>query len=453
MKNNKVLLINPRSVSYNPPSAIECLDRSVLRDYSESINKAIQNKLGILINEYNAFTNRYCINQGLLKIGTAISKYVQVEYVIGDFFEQYEDFINEIEKQAKDSSLVCLTATTPQIKEIQQIATLCKTFNPQIKTILGGPHSLHFIHYPIPDCFDSVQIGSGCKQTIQLILNYLQNGIDINKRNISFDYVEYDIDYSLLPIEKIRHAMLYTFTSFGCPRQCAYCVEHKLGRNVVYCSIQKKLEEIKYIASVADKKFIHLADSDFFLNTKHAKEVVRELASARLEVCYSVNISPQTMIRGEYREILKEFVEIGLVEILIGVEHCSMEVLEKVGKPYNQGKFEEELFYIKHVLNVPIVSLYTLVGLPFEHEKQIVDNVKVLTEWKDKHLFDYTFPKFFVPYPSTEIYLNPEKYNIRILTDDFSQYNRWCMPRPIEIVGMSDDKYIAEIESIYKLML
>ena len=106
---------------------------------------------------------------------------------------------------------------------------------------------------------------------------------------------------------------------------------------------------------------------------------------------------------------------------------------------------------LKETIKVPVISLYTLVGLPGEDNEAIRENINVFKKITEQNLYDFSFPKFFIPYPDTDIYLNPEKYNVKILTKDWSEYHRWSLPRPIEIIGMTDQDYLKEIEEISKI--
>lgn len=139
------------------------------------------------------------------------------------------------------------------------------------------------------------------------------------------------------------------------------------------------------------------------------------------------------------------------MEILIGVEHFSPKVLKILNKKYDMEKLFKALKTLKETIKVPVISLYTLVGLPGEDNEAIRENINVFKKITEKNLYDFSFPKFFIPYPDTDIYLNPEKYNVKILTKDWSEYHRWSLPRPIEIIGMTDQDYLKEIEEISEI--
>lgn len=453
--NNKVLLVTPKSMQYYPPDRIACLDLAVSQKYNDSINNAVCEKLGECVNTYNAFSGRYCVNIGLLMLGSALKKKIgngSVSYAFGDYFDTIESFVEAVVEMSAGVSIICFTSTTPQIMQVELIAQKCKERNRRIRTILGGPHTFQFSNTPISPCFDAVIIGSNLTMASEMISSCLSDNTDVFDI-CSFNYQDYLIDFTAIPEHLLKETMLYTFTSYGCPRLCEYCMEHKICDNVRFLSIPKKIQEIEFIVKQGNTKFVHLADSDFLINLHHAEAFVSALSNAEINACYSINLTPQSIIRGDYRKVIEKFVRLGLVEVLIGVEHTSETVLRGVGKPYDRIRFAEELKYLKRTLGMPIISLYTLVGLPFEGKDQIDENIKVITAWKNDRLFDYTFPKFFVPYPGTDIYQTPEKYGAEITSYNFSEYQRWSLPRPIRIKGMSDDSYISEVEQLYKLML
>ena len=83
-------------------------------------------------------------------------------------------------------------------------------------------------------------------------------------------------------------------------------------------------------------------------------------------------------------------------------------------------------------------------------EKDIKFNVETFKDMRDRDLFDFTFPKFFVPYPDSDIYMNPDKYGVIITSENFDNFHRWRTPRPVKVIGMEDDTYIKEILDIIK---
>lgn len=61
--------------------------------------------------------------------------------------------------------------------------------------------------------------------------------------------------------------------------------------------------------------------------------------------------------------------------------------------------------------------------------------------------------KSLIPNPDSDIYLHSEKYNVKIKNENWEEYHRWQLPRPIIINGMSDEDYVNEIVEINKIAL
>jgi radical SAM superfamily enzyme YgiQ (UPF0313 family) len=228
-------------------------------------------------------------------------------------------------------------------------------------------------------------------------------------------------------------------------------MEHKLIKKVCFNNIENKIIEIKNLVYKYGRKFIHLADSDFLLNREYSQQFIDLFENSNIKCCLSINATPNTLSMPENFDLIKKLIKNGLVEILIGVEHFSPKVLKTLNKNYDINNLFKALNYVKSELKLPIMSLYSLVGLPMEDHEAINENLLMFKKLNNDKLYDFSFPKFFVPYPDTDIYLNPEKYNVKILSRKWDKYHRWSLPRPIEIIGMKDDDYLKEIEEISKI--
>ena len=261
-------------------------------------------------------------------------------------------------------------------------------------------------------------------------------------------YKHHGLDYARILKATIKNISARSF------KQGASTISQQLIKNTHLTNektLKRKLKEIKLLVNKYNRKFIHLADSDFLLNRVYLKEFLEKLEKANINCCFSINATPNTLSDERNFELIERFVKDGLVEILIGVEHFSPKVLKILNKNYNMEKLFKALKVMKNEIKLPVMSLYTLVGLPGEDYEAINENIEVFEKINKEKLYDFSFPKFFIPYPDTEIYLHPEKFNVKILTKDWSEYHRWSLPRPIEIIGMKDEDYLNEIEKIAEI--
>jgi len=451
VSNKKILLIDPKSVRHGPPKSIAESDNFINKEYVRRINEEVDKRCPS--NNGGAMSSKYVSNYGLLMLGSLLKQdYENVTYINGDYFGSSEEYLKYLASIISEYDLVSLTSTTPQFNEVRKIAMLLKQIKPDIKIILGGPHSRFYIEREVDDCFDTVAIGHGIDKSKESV-DKLLRGEEVPKKTITNYYFDVPKDFSLIPKDFLKDTMLYSYINFGCPNDCKYCVEHKFVDKICFNNLDDKFSEIKELATKHGVTFIHLADSDFLMHRKTVVEYIKFVKREKLNFTFSVNTSPAILIKYINDPILKELVDIGMVEILIGAEHFSKKVLDNLAKYYDIEKFIEALNYAKHVANIPIISLYTLVGLPGEYDEDIRINIDTIKRLKENNLFDFTFPKFFVPYPDSDIYLHPDKYDVTIKNENWEEYQRWQLPRPIAINGMDDQKYVDEILEINSISM
>lgn len=452
MRNDKrILLVDPTSIHHGPPDSILDSDNFINEKYVNKINEIVDSRYRD--NKSKALHSKYISNYGLLMLSTLLKKdYINIDYINGDYFDSTNNYINKIAQIINKYDLVALTSTTPQFCEISAIARVIKTINPNVKVILGGPHSRYYLTHNVEDYFDCVIIGYGIDKSKEVI-DKLLNGEKVRKKIVTDYYYDVKKDFSIIPKDKINDTMLYSYINFGCPNDCKYCVEHKFVDKIAFNCTTQKFNEIKELVKEYGVRFLHIADSDFLLHRATVDKFIDFIEREKLNFCFSVNTSPIVFNKYKNDDALTKLVDVGLVEILIGAEHFSPKVLKSMSKVYNVNEFIEMLDYGKNVAKIPIISLYTLVGFPGEYEEDIKINLETIKKIKKLKLFDFTFPKFFVPYPDSDIYLYPEKYDVIIKNENWDEYQRWQLPRPIEINGMSDQQYVDEIIEINNMCI
>lgn len=450
-ENVRFLLVDETSIHHGPPQEIEETDSFINEKYVKKINEIVNER--VPENQGMALHSKYIVNYGLLMLSTLLKQdYKNIDYTNGDYFSNGEDYFNYLKKIISQYDMLVLSSTTPQFIEVKEIAKMAKKINPQIKIIFGGPHSRYYLNHEVEECFDCVSIGYGIEKSKEAIDKLINNKLE-NKKVITDYYYDVEKDFSLIPSDKIKDTMLYSYINFGCPNDCKYCVEHKFVNKMAYNKLDNKFNEIKQLVNEFGVKFVHIADSDFLIHRKTIISFIDYVKKENLNFCFSINTSPYIVSRYLNDPIITSLKNIGLIEILIGAEHFSKNVLDNLSKKYSIPAFAKSLDYIKNGVKIPIISLYTLVGLPNEHEKEIEENLNIIKEFKNNNLFDFTFPKFFVPYPDSDIYLHPEKYDVTIKNENWNEYQRWQLPRPIIINGMTDQQYMNEIIEINKISM
>ena len=308
---NTVLLVDPTSINHLPPKILDKSENDRSKKYSEALNYAVSKKLNNNEEIINAFSGKFAVNYGLLMLGYLLrQKNINTKLISGDYFKSEKEFLEYLAKIADEYDVVALTSTTPQFEQVKRINRVLKESNKNIKTVLGGPHTLYYKTNPPDDNFDLIHIGHGIDKSAEALEDIL-NGNKIQEKIIRTNYY-YDTkkDFDLIPKNQIDNTMLYSYLSFGCPNNCNYCMEHKLVKKVCYNNIDEKLKEIKLLVNKYNRKFIHLADSDFLLNRVYLKEFLDKLEMANLKCCFSINANPNTLADERNFELIDKFVKL-----------------------------------------------------------------------------------------------------------------------------------------------
>lgn len=445
----KILLVDAISVRPDENDEIWKFENEEQNKYIEFRGRAISEFLGEDIFDKGVVEEKYISNYGLLMFGGLLKQNdIPVSYTNGDYFDSEDDYIANLKTEYKDYDIFCFTSTTPQFNHVKRLAEAVKSMNSNATTILGGPHTKYFFTHEKDAAFDYVVTGYGIDKSVELIKKLLNNEKISSWRIDSGKYYECPKDFSLIPDDKKMCTLWYNYFEMGCPHRCKYCVEpHEY---LCYADVRSRMDEVEYAIKTCNLKMFHFCDSDFFMNEKVCSKVIDEIQRRGIKCTFTVNTCPSTLIRIAEKPILRRFKENGLVELLIGAEHFSENVRVRLSKHYDLDALQKALDIVKHKVKIPVISIFSMVGLPFEHEEDIKINVEVFKQMREKDLFDFVFPKFFVPYPGTEIYDDNEKYDIRIMTDNFDVYNRKTLSRPVKINGMDDSLYVKEIFDLIK---
>lgn len=456
MMNKSVLLIDPRSVSHGPPDEIKSQDKCLSSEYSDLLDTRISEQLhnSKAEHNWNAVSAKYISNYGQLMLGGRLKEkgYI-VYYINGDYYFSLDLFTSAAVQLAKECEIICFTGTTPQYIEVKTIAEEIKQRCPEKLLVLGGPHTYFFRNHYEEHPFDLVIIGHDIQKAVDTIdAFYCQSNKQYTQQIVqSFGYTDAAKDFSLIPKERLPQTLLYSYVSFGCPNKCTYCIEHKFTKRICFGSFAEKIKEIQFLVNIAGVKSVHLADSDFFLDPTFSNCFLDALEKANIRCCFTVNTSPRTICQKATLAIIKRFQRLGLVEILVGVEYFSDKVLKRVQKEYSIDLFYASLSEVRMAVPNIIVSFYALLGLPGEDSSAISSNLLWTAKFWSARLYDFSFPKFFVPYPGTDVFENPEQYDARILHMRWNEYHRWFLPRPIKMNNLDDRDLVDELCALYEI--
>jgi len=325
---------------------------------------------------------------------------------------------NDLERRLGDLApdYLVLSITTPSLEEDLQAAKVAKRASPQTVVIAKGAHfnTLDVETLERHENLDAVLRGEyepaceaiGLGQPLGEIAGVTwRNESGAIHRAADADFVE-DLDRLPFPARHLVRNDLYVrpdtgepqttlVTNRGCPYDCIFCLAPQVaGRTNRYRSVENVLEEVEECLT---KFNIHnfLFRSDLFTQKRNwVIELCRAIISRDLKIEWVCNSRVDTIDP----EMLDWMKRAGCWLIAFGVESGDERMLNLMNKRADSAKAREAMQMTRRAGIRS--SVYMLMGLPWENEQAIRDNIAFFRE------LDADFVEIFYvyPFPGTALY-------------------------------------------------
>lgn len=304
------------------------------------------------------------------------------------------------------------------LESCYQIARIAKEINPEVKVVLGGPHTTIYPDEAIKEkCIDFIVIGEG-EITIKNLLDSFKNGNNYYEvrgivwkdgdkviRNSPQPFIE-DLDTlppparHLFPMERYRASshlkgsrLMSLIASRGCPFRCSFCwVPNSFGKKVRYNSPIRVIEEMKVLKERYGADCIRFWDDTFTVNKKWVHEFCDLLIKENLNIPWSC----LTRVDMVDPELLRKLKTAGCYQILYGIESGSQRLLDLIQKDITLEKARYSVRITKE-RGIETFCSYML-ALPSETKEESEQTIKFALELdSDYVLFNLTVPYWAGP--------------------------------------------------------
>jgi radical SAM superfamily enzyme YgiQ (UPF0313 family) len=390
--------------------------------------------------------------------------------------EQYLDFEKiKLKKVIKEKihnyKIFGITSLTNTFHLALDIARIIKEKDRDNIVVLGGPHVTFMYKEILENDFktekliDFICIGEAENSFLKLVkMLYFQilnknhlmdieddltsiHGIafmnSIGELNVNKNVISTDLKQLPLPARYMLSHEYYYYTvanvivNRGCPNQCSFCSRQKLFKKTKIRSVQSILSEIRDIILMQTYNYINFYDN-ININRDFFKKFCMMFIENKLKIPWGCELRVDLITEEEAHLIKKA----GCRLIATGIESASLEVLEQNFKYQDPTEVLNGIRNLKRE-KIPIQAYFVL-GLPGETENtfnKTVDYIRKLPLEKGDRI------NYFVatPYPGSQLWDQIEKFNIKIIENDFSKYD--CN----HIIFETPDLNIAKLEKIYSI--
>jgi len=287
--------------------------------------------------------------------------------------------------------------------QMLRVARLAKEVNPDVITVVGGPHPSSVPGLILRDpAVDYCVIGEGERLLTDLI-NRLkrgrnpsglyglgfkdESGVHINPKlnpveNLdalplpAWRLADLERYFSIGGVQGLRMddpgakalRLIQVTTSRGCPNNCTYCGKYAAwGRNFRTMSPGRVLEMIEMLLEKYWVERIAFQDDNLTFNRRNTLELFRRLAKRKWPVTWEAHNGLAFSTLDE--EVLDAMAESGCVSFTGAVESGSEEVLKKVRKKVDLERTIELVDYARSI-GLDVRAFY-IIGFPGETRDQI----------------------------------------------------------------------------------
>lgn len=228
------------------------------------------------------------------------------------------------------------------------------------------------------------------------------------------------------------------YTSRGCAYNCAYCADTLWNnRKPIHQTLDRTIKQVEAMHNLFDIDLFYVGDESFTYNKSYVQDFGAEMVKRKFKW---ISQTRTDLITPEILNIMKES---NCKLIKFGAESANQHLLNKIRKGITVESIRDACRMSKDAgLNV---LLYWMVGLPDESSVTAENTIKYAESLFYDKLIDLVEYYITTPYPGTDLYANPQRYNIEIIGKNFDE---WREDRP----SVTNTQYLSrdEIFEIWK---
>jgi len=334
----KILLINPPQTFYvasEPPAGSLPLGLMYLA--------AILDKAGYKVELLDAFMTAFESQ----KSGDTIT--------VGLSFEEIE-----AEIKSRNPDIVGISGPfTSQIGNTLRVSELVKKVNPDILTVVGGPHvstmPVEFLEeaaavdivvigegeyafLEVVECFEGKKLlrdvlGVAYRQSGNVVVNavrpFLENLDELPYPAYHLVNMEYYLSNKKIGYRSFQNRAISMVTSRGCPFNCCFCSIHlHMGKKFRAHSAQYVLNHIQHVVDKYDVRNIFFEDDNLTFDIKRFETICDGIIERKIKIGWET----PNGVRADHLNmmLLKKMKQSGAVSIFVGVESGDQEILNNV---------------------------------------------------------------------------------------------------------------------------
>jgi len=309
----------------------------------------------------------------------------------------------------------CIAVSTPNYLECLSIGRSLKEkeFG---KIIFGGNHITDF-----PDQKETKEVadywivGDGEDAMNRILAGEAKKGLVLSKPVLNLDELPMP-DYKALKFERYTMTVdgkkgASMVTARGCMYNCAFCGSAKI-KKVRQRSPENVIEEMKFLYKEYGIRGFYFGDDIFTWNRERCLKLCNLIKDTFEDVLWRATTRADLVDK----ELLLVMKETGCSVISLGCESGNNEILLKIHKGMTVEQNREAVGWA-HEVGLKVKAFF-IIGLPGETKETAMKTI----EYAKSLNLDYADFYPYTPYPSTPIWDNPEKYEVKVRKPEVDEW-------------------------------
>ena len=229
-----------------------------------------------------------------------------------------------------------------------------------------------------------------------------------------------------------------------CKQKCYYCdfISYSKKDNLIEEYINAILEEIKDVAKGNKDDYENRRDDLFlvktiyigggtpsYINSKYIVKIVK-LIKDEFKIAEDIEITLEVNPGTVNKEKLKDYYEIGINRLSIGLQSTNDELLKLIGRIHTYSEFEDAYNWARKV-GFNNINADLIIGLPKQKIDDVEKSVKRLIELGLEHISVYSL----ILEECTVLEKKVENKELELVSDDEERNMYWCAKKMLEENG------------------
>lgn len=229
-----------------------------------------------------------------------------------------------------------------------------------------------------------------------------------------------------------------------CKQKCYYCdfISYSKKDNLIEEYINAILEEIKDVAKGNKDDYENRRDDLFlvktiyigggtpsYINSKYIVKIVK-LIKDEFKIAEDIEITLEVNPGTVNKEKLKDYYEIGINRLSIGLQSTNDELLKLIGRIHTYSEFEDAYNWARKV-GFNNINADLIIGLPKQKIDDVEKSVKRLIELGLEHISVYSL----ILEEGTVLEKKVENKELELVSDDEERNMYWCAKKMLEENG------------------